>query len=327
MTRSSLILLTVYLAASIGGALVFWTFKSEINRACAAVANGGRIADTTAGSIEYAELGAGVPLLSIHGAGGGYDQGLAIAAELIGDGFRVIAPSRFGYLGTPIPVDVSPSAQADAHGALLAALKIDKAVIVGTSAGARSAIELALRHPDRVSALVLMVPATYAPTSPVSIEASRGSRVAFWVVNAGADFVWWAIDKISPSVLVRFIGVPPELLAAASPAERDRITQMVRKIQPLSARFPGINIDSKPELRRSSLETIKTPTLVVSVRDDLFNTLPAAEFAAAAIPNAKLVVYDKGGHLLVGHQDEVRAAVADFLAKEGDLPPAFRAED
>ena len=97
-----------------------------------------------------------MPLLSIHGAGGGYDQGLANAVELVGEGFRVIAPSRFGYLGTPIPANASPSAQADAHATVLAELKVDKAVVVGISAGARSAIELALRHPDRVAVLILV---------------------------------------------------------------------------------------------------------------------------------------------------------------------------
>jgi hypothetical protein len=62
-----------------------------------------------------AEKGSGIPLLSIHGAGGGYDQGLANAAGFVGAGFRIIAPSRFGYLGTPVPPDISPAAQADAH--------------------------------------------------------------------------------------------------------------------------------------------------------------------------------------------------------------------
>ena len=58
--------------------------------------------------------------------------------------------------------------------------------------------------------------------------------------------------------------------------------------------------------------------MVISARDDLYNTLPAAEFAAATIPNAKLIVYDRGGHLLVGHDREVRATVSDFLAKTGE---------
>lgn len=317
MSRTSGILVVAAVAVIAAGWLVFLSYSDEVGRARAAVSSGARIANTTAGPIEYAESGAGMLLFSIHGAGGGYDQGLANGAELVGDGFRVIAPSRFGYLGTPIPSDASPSAQADAHAALLAELKVAKAIVVGVSAGARSAVKLALRHPDSVAALILIVPGTYAPASPVAIEASRGSQIAFWLVNNGADFAWWVTEKIAPSVLIRFIGVQPEVFAAAPKAEQDRVMQIVGSVQPLSRRFPGINIDSNPDLDRLPLEEIGAPTLVISARDDLFNTLPAAEFAAGTIPNAKLVVYDKGGHLLVGHQQEVRAIVGEFLAKAG----------
>jgi pimeloyl-ACP methyl ester carboxylesterase len=62
------------------------------------------------------------------------------------------------------------------------------------------------------------------------------------------------------------------------------------------------------------LEKITTPTLIVTARDDLFNTLPAADFTASKIPGARLVVYEAGGHLLVGHEPEVRATIRDFLA-------------
>jgi pimeloyl-ACP methyl ester carboxylesterase len=309
--------MAVLLALLAAGAFVLHSYSAEMSRARATVLSGARLAKTAAGPIEYGEIGSGVPLLSIHGAGGGFDQGLANAAELVGDGFRVIAPSRFGYLGTPIPGDSSPAAQADAHVALLAELKVDKVVVVGISAGTRSAIELALRHPERVAALILMVPATYAPASPVAIDNSRASQFAFWLVNAGADFAWWATEKIAPSVLIRFIGVPPEVVAAASKVDRDRVMRIVRSVQPLSRRFPGINMDSNPTLDRLPLEEVRTPTLIISARDDLFNTLPAAEFTAATIPDARLVVYETGGHLLVGHDREVRAVVGDFLAKAG----------
>ena len=137
-----------------------------------------------------------------------------------------------------------------------------------------------------------------------------------WLVNTGADFTWWATEKVAPSILIRFIGVRPQLVASSPQAEQNRVMQIVRSIEPLSRRFPGINIDSNPNLARPLLEHISVPTLVISARDDLFNTLPAAEFAADTIPNAKLVVYDTGGHLLVGRQQEVRAAVSDFLAKQ-----------
>jgi len=317
MLGTSPLVVIAAVAVIVASGLTLLAYNDEVGRARAVVAKGGRIANTTAGPIEYAEGGAGMPLLSIHGAGGGYDQGLANAAEFVGDGFRIIAPSRFGYLGTPIPANASASAQADAHAALLSELKIQKAVVVGVSAGARSAVELALRHPDRVAALVLIVPGTYAPASPVMIEGSRGSRFAFWLVNAGADFAWWATEKMAPAVLIRFIGVPPEVVAAAPTAEQNRVKKIVRSVQPLSRRFPGINIDSNPDLHRLPLDEIGAPTLVISARDDLFNTLPAAEFAAGTIPNADLVVYDRGGHLLVGHDLEIRTLVGDFLARTG----------
>ncbi|NRP74783.1 2-hydroxy-6-oxo-6-phenylhexa-2,4-dienoate hydrolase [Ensifer psoraleae] len=134
------------IAVAVAGGLIFLSFSNDIDRARSAVANGARIANTAAGPIEYAERGDGIPLLSIHGAGGGWDQGLTNVADLVGSGFRVVAPSRFGYLETPIPANISPAARADAHVALLSQLQIDEAVVVGVSAGARSAVELAFRH-------------------------------------------------------------------------------------------------------------------------------------------------------------------------------------
>jgi pimeloyl-ACP methyl ester carboxylesterase len=60
---------------------------------------------------------------------------------------------------------------------------------------------------------------------------------------------------------------------------------------------------------RWPLEEINVPTLVISAPDDLFNTLPAAEFAANSIPNAKLVVYD-------GSPAGWASAVGDFIAQQ-----------
>jgi pimeloyl-ACP methyl ester carboxylesterase len=304
------------IAMGAAGALIFLAYKNELSRVCTDASRGARIAETTAGPIEYAEKGAGIPLLSIHGAGGGYDQGLANVSDLVSDDFRVIVPSRFGYLGTPIPSDTSNASQSDAHAALLTKLKVDKAVVVGISAGARSAVQLAVRHPERVVALILIVPATYAPASPVAIQGAHTSGLVLWLVNVGADFAWWAIQKIAPSILIRFIGVRPELFASSPQAERNRVMRVIRSIQPLSRRFLGINIDSHPDVLRPAFEHIAVPTLIISTRDDLFNTLPAAEFAASTIPNAKLVVYDTGGHLLVGRQQQVRTIVGDFLARQ-----------
>ena len=320
MSRISGFLLVMLIATVTAAGVAFVLYRNELGRLRDAVSRGSLVARLDVGPVEYADSGAGIPLLSIHGAGGGFDQGIALASGLVGQGFRIIAPSRYGYLRTPVPQDSSPAAQADALAALLTELDVSKAVVVGVSAGARSAVELSLRHPDKVAALILVVPALYSPTSPVSIEVGRGNRFAFWAVNAGGDFAWWAAETIAPSILIRFLGVRPALVATAPQAERDRVMSFVRGVEPLSLRFSGINIDSAAELHEQPLAEIAAPTLIVSARDDLFNTLSAAEFAAARIPRAKLVVYETGGHLLVGRTPEVRTAIRTFLASAGLIP-------
>ncbi len=309
--------MTLAVAAAVA---VYWLYQRDLAQARRTVAQGSLIANLDVGPIEYAERGAGIPFLSIHGAGGGFDQGLTQAAEVVGEGYRVVAPSRFGYLRTPMPRDTSPAAQADAHAALLARLEIPKAIVLGVSAGARSALELVLRRPDRVSALILMVPGTYMPAAAVPTETGRASKLVLWTGTAGGDFIWWAAEKVHPSTLIRFIGVPPKLMAAVSPIERDRVMSIVRAVQPLSLRFQGISLDAAVDLRELPLHRIAAPTMIVSARDDLFETLPRAEFAAARIPGARLVVYDTGGHLLAGHGHEAGAVVRTFLSDAGLTP-------
>jgi len=133
-------------------------FRSDIELASVRALQGSVVGGTRCGPIEYQEAGTGLPLLMIHGSGGGHDQGIAFVGNLPQRGVRVIAMSRFGYLRTPMPVDGSPQAQADAHVCLLDALGISRAAVVGGSAGAPSALQTAIRHPSRVSALVLLVP-------------------------------------------------------------------------------------------------------------------------------------------------------------------------
>src|SRR5690606_15415439 len=136
------------------------------------------------------------------------------------------------------------------------------------------------------------VPATYYPDM-VQLETEREADfpLMLWLVNAGADFAWWALERVAPDMLISFVGVPPEVVHAAAPAERQEVMRIVKSIEPLSARFAGINIDSVPELTPRPLGDLTVPTLLVTARDDLFNTHPSAEYAASQIPGAELVVF------------------------------------
>lgn len=305
-----------FVAAAVG-AVAHARFRREMAALNARLDAGGRLVDTAAGPLEIGVEGHGAPVLMIHGAGGGYDQGLFVGRETFGPEHRIIAPSRFGYLRTPLPRDASPAAQADAHAALLDHLKIDRCIVAGVSAGGPSAIEMALRHPDRVSALVLLVPRTWEPAMVMGVEGSAPSQVVLRVIEGAADFLFWLGIRLARPALVRFVGVPPELDAAAPRVERDRVTAVLRSILPLSRRAAGVRADSRTVIAEWPLQRIAVPTLIVTARDDLFQTLPGARYTAEHIHGAKLKVLESGGHLMVGRGEEVRATVAAFLARHG----------
>jgi pimeloyl-ACP methyl ester carboxylesterase len=94
-----------------------------------------------------------------------------------------------------MPADGSPQAQADAHACLLDALGISRAAVVGGSAGAPSSMQFCLRHPRRCSALVLLVPAAFAP----EITMGAPSAAAGLAIRAmlRSDFSFWAIQRTS----------------------------------------------------------------------------------------------------------------------------------
>ncbi|HYA65078.1 MAG TPA: hypothetical protein VEE84_00205, partial [Burkholderiaceae bacterium] len=132
------------LVAIVALALIYARYRLDLRGKLARLEGASLIAQTGCGPIEYAEAGSGTSLLISHGAGGGFDQGMEFGgASLALRGFYVVAMSRFGYLRTPLPSDASPSAQADAHAALLDALGIARTAILGVSAGAASAIQFA----------------------------------------------------------------------------------------------------------------------------------------------------------------------------------------
>ena len=108
------------------------------------------------GPVAHATGGAGAPVLAIHGAGGRHDQGRLLARAFLPEGFSWVAPSRFGYPGSPMPDDASTAVQADAFTALLDALGQDRVSGIAMSGGAPPALQLALCHPERVQALILL---------------------------------------------------------------------------------------------------------------------------------------------------------------------------
>jgi 2-hydroxy-6-oxonona-2,4-dienedioate hydrolase len=285
-----------------------------------------QIAQTPCGPIEYSSVGQGDPVLVVHGAGGGFDQGQYFAAPLAAHGFRVIAMSRCGYLRTPLAADSSAEAQAAAHACLLDALQIGKAAVLGASAGAPSAIQFALRTPQRLAALILLVPAAYVPR-PQNAASMRTPVGTQWMFDTAlkSDLLYWTLTRIAPQTLTRTIlATPPELVARSSPDEQRRIREVLGQILPVSERRRGLINDAAvvSSLPRYDLERVAAPTLVISTQDDLYGTFDVAKYTAQHIPGARFIGYATGGHLLVGRQPEVMTEIETFLKLHcGRNPP------
>jgi pimeloyl-ACP methyl ester carboxylesterase len=298
-------------------AFVYASYQSDIHQARERISVGSQIVETPCGQIEYASAGEGPPVLVVHGAGGGFDQGLDFSTALVQRGFRIIAMSRFGYLRTPLPADASAVAQAEAHACLLDAVNIRRAAVIGASAGAPSSMQFALQHPERIAALVLLVPAAYVPRPGGAPPMKTPPGTDFLFDTAlKSDFLFWAAPRLARQTMIRAIlATPPAVVDNASADERARVAHMLEHILPVSPRRPGLLNDAAvtSSLPRYELERIVVPTLILSMADDLFGTYDGARYSAEHIPGARFIGYPSGGHLWVGHQKEVMSEIASFL--------------
>jgi pimeloyl-ACP methyl ester carboxylesterase len=260
---------------------------------------------TPYGSVQYAERGQGPPLLFSHPLVGGFDVGLGCAEPWIGDGFRVIAPSRFGYLGSSLPAGGLPADQADAYALLLDALGIERAAMAGFSAGGPSVIQFALRHPDRTSGLVLF-------GSALPGRAGRPPRPVAQLLFT--DLMFWTLKAYLPTLFLRCLGMPKGF--QPTPEQRTVILESEESLFPLAPRKHGLMFDqyvSNPNVQGYPLEQISVPTLIVNARDDGLSAFENAASAAERIPGAELLAIDHGGHMLLGSEGLIVREVARFL--------------
>lgn len=271
---------------------------------------GSQVIETDCGPIEYASFGEGDPVLVVHGIFGGFDQGLVIAQGNVGERFYSIVPSRFGYLGSPLPVDASPAGQADAYVCLLDALGIEKAAILGTSAGATSALQFALRHPDRCSALVL-----FSANLPGEVEAGLlPEPVAKALFRS--DFAFWLVTTCFGKSMRSTMGVPERF--ALTPEYEADVAEVMKTILPVKPRSDGALFDmyiSNPDINTGyPLEEIAVPVLIVNAVDDPLTLYKNARSAVERIPGARLVTIEDGGHMMLGHEEQIQSEIAAFLA-------------
>lgn len=248
----------------------------------------------------YEEHGHGTPIVCIHGGGSSSVMWGDAVEELARLG-RVISYDRRGCARSerPDPYErTTVTEQADDVAALLDALEAAPAVVMGRSYGGAVAVDLALRYPHKVRALVLLEGDALG-LSPAGLEWMKGLDADLRKVAAedGVDAVYEALID-----------------AVMGQGVWDSFPEEIRRVltQNGPALLAELHYVNEPMPEAAAFATIEAPTLLVAGSDSPLEQRDMTEKMAEALPNARLVRIG-GGHLIDPAGAEVLAFIGEVL--------------
>jgi len=269
----------------------------------------GHIAQTSAGPIQYGLVGdSGPVILFAHGTPGGFDQ-TPFFSDSGFESYRILTPSRPGYMATPLDVGRTPEDQARAYAALLDELNIDEVVVIGVSGGGPSAISFAAMYPQRTLALIGLEALSQRTTEPLDIPLPMRSDFLFW---AGISV---ATELGDGKVVLGLFDPEDAERIEHSPDGLERIHDWLWAAWPISLRLTGWRNDSEQFMQLSlPIREVEAPTLILNGTADREAIYENAERLAAEIPGARLYTIEGASHaMLITHKDELNAVINEFL--------------
>jgi pimeloyl-ACP methyl ester carboxylesterase len=256
-----------------------------------------------AGSIRlyYEERGTGDPILCVHGSLSSAMM-WADAAEKLAELGRVITYDRRGCTRSQRPepyLSTSVAEHADDAAALLQALAATPAIVIGRSYGGEVAIDLAVRYPEHVRALILLegAPATLSPMA----------RKWFEDLTVGVMSAAGAGPEIVSEIVLR---------QALGDAAWEELTDDARHM--FAANGPAVLAELRGgelEVDAAALTAIAQPTLLVAATDSHEALREPTYVMAAALPTARLVLVP-GGHMINPAEPVVLDFIREVLASE-----------
>ena len=261
------------------------------------------------------ELGdGGRPIVFVHGLSGSWPNWLEQLPVFATD-HRVLAMDLPGFGHSPMPAgEISIAGYARLLDALLAALGIDAAVLVGNSMGGFIGAELAISYPQRVERLVLVSAAgLYTHNEPRATRATPTLRRLERVLMATAAWAATNSDALTRrprarTALMNVVVRHPDRLPAALAAEQVRGSGKPGFIEALQA---VLDYDV-----RERLGEIACPTLIVWGEDDRLISVRDADVFAELIPDSRKVIFKDTGHMaMVERPQAFNALLEEFLAE------------
>ena len=275
---------------------------------------------TAKGIVEYDLTGGGAPVvLSVHAGLGGTDQGRLLADWLAKAGYRILSPSRPGYLGTPLESGRTFEEQADLLAALLDELKIDKVIVTSLSAGGPIAYQFAARYPERVSAMVIIssvsgnyeMPESAGPIAQAIFMSTPGQKLTGKFMEAfPRAFLTGALNSLGHMNKQQRKNYVDHVLQ--TPDGMDFMKGIMNTMYPYSARTEGNDNDMQQSRTMLPLPfaQITCPTLIIHGTHDADINFYDGVRAYESIKGADRYWIEQGDHLafwLRPHAPEAQA--------------------
>jgi 2-hydroxy-6-oxonona-2,4-dienedioate hydrolase len=312
MRRLNQFLLWFFVVTIAAVVFIASVYFHEMRVAYARIQDKSNVISSPYGNIEYLEGGPGPDVLVIHGSGGGFDQGELLAKAALSNTFHWVAPSRFGYLRSTFHPSATFDEQARAYAYLLDQLHIDRVAVVALSHGGPSALLFAVLYPERVSSLTLISAGIASTASADQVEANRKGDSLMQIYQS--NFRYWALTHAFNKQFLSIMGADNTVIAALSAEQRTLVDEIVDGMNPVEPRAAGTAFDNKAKMPNERIAAIKAPVLIIHAKDDTLQLFHQAEFAASTIPGARLVSFDRGGHLLLAvQQPAIRALIKQHI--------------
>jgi 2-succinyl-6-hydroxy-2,4-cyclohexadiene-1-carboxylate synthase len=247
-------------------------------------------------------------MLLLHGFTGSGRTWKELASKL--PGWRIIAPDLPGHGGTDAPVGAMPEVAKDLV-ALLDALSVDKALVVGYSMGGRQALHLAVSAPERVRGLVVV-----GGTPGLADAEARAARIA-------ADETLAQRIETDYDGFVRDWEALPMFASqrALTPESQERIREIRRSHTPkaLASALRLLGTGAQPPLQ-SQLSGLSMPVLwVVGEYDAKFRAI--AQTVQPLLPAARFAILPYAGHAVyLERPSAFKTLLLSFAEKLPDVP-------